>query len=120
MYQKFGDRLRALRLEKHMSQEEFAALLGTSKQVISRYETNQRTPKITITNKYAKILNVSLNYLLGETDEQKNKPSIEVESLSKKERKLLAAFREMTVAEQEMLLRVAAVKETEIRKEDNQ
>lgn len=66
MEQKFGDRLKAIRLERHMSQDEFAALLGTSKQVISRYETNQRTPKITVANKYAEILNIPLNALLGD------------------------------------------------------
>ena len=69
MEQKFGDRLKAIRLEKHMSQEEFASLLGTSKQVISRYETNQRTPKITVANKYASILNIPLNALLEDDSE---------------------------------------------------
>lgn len=64
--QKFGDRLKAIRIARNMSQEDFAELLGTSKQVISRYETNQRTPKITIANKYAEILQVSLNSLLGD------------------------------------------------------
>ena len=64
--QKFGDRIKRIRTERKMSQEEFANLLGTSKQVISRYETNQRTPKITVANKYAKMLGVSLNWLLGE------------------------------------------------------
>ena len=66
MNQKFGDRLKQIRLDRNMSQEEFAALLGTSKQVISRYETNQRTPKITVANEYAEKLGVPLNALLGE------------------------------------------------------
>ena len=38
----FGDRLREIRKERNMSQDEFAQLLGTSKQVLSRYETGQR------------------------------------------------------------------------------
>lgn len=65
----FGNRLKALRCERGMSQEELAQLLGTSKQVISRYETNQRTPKITVVNEYAIKLNVPLAYLLGESSE---------------------------------------------------
>ena len=40
-YVSFGDRLRAIRKEKGMSQDEFAKLLGTSKQVLSRYEIGQ-------------------------------------------------------------------------------
>lgn len=68
MNQTFGDRLKQIRLDRNMSQEEFALLLGTSKQVISRYETNQRTPKITVANEYAEKLGVPLNLLLGEED----------------------------------------------------
>lgn len=68
MNQTFGDRLKQIRLERNMSQEEFASLLGTSKQVISRYETNQRTPKITVANEYSEKLGVPLNFLLGKGD----------------------------------------------------
>lgn len=61
----FGDILKSIRLQRGMSQEELATLLGTTKQVISRYETNQRTPKITVANEYAQRLGVSLDALLG-------------------------------------------------------
>lgn len=61
----FGGRLRQLRIDRDMSQEEMGKLLGTSKQVISRYENGLRTPKITIANQYATQLGVSLSYLLG-------------------------------------------------------
>ncbi len=62
---KFGDQLRKLRLERGMSQEDMAALLGTSKQVISRYETGQRSPKITVASAYAEKLGVPLSDLEG-------------------------------------------------------
>jgi len=61
----FGDKLKKIRIERNMSQEELGELLGTSKQVISRYETNQRTPKITIVEEYAKRLNIPLDYLIN-------------------------------------------------------
>jgi hypothetical protein len=38
--------------------------------VLSRYETNQRAPKITIAKNYADKLNVSLDYMLGDTAEE--------------------------------------------------
>ena len=66
----FGDRLRELRRQKGMTQDEFAALLGSSKQVLSRYETNQRAPKITIVRQYAEKLNVSIDYLLGDSEDE--------------------------------------------------
>ena len=66
----FGERLRELRLDKGMTQEEFAALLGSTKQVLSRYETNQRSPKITLVQQYADKLNVSVDYLLGDSEDE--------------------------------------------------
>ena len=64
---KFGDKIKQLRLRKNMTQEEFADLLGTSKQVISRYETNQRTPKITVAKDYADRLGIPVDFLLDDT-----------------------------------------------------
>ena len=69
-YASFGDRLRAIRKEKGMSQDEFAQMLGTSKQVLSRYEIGQRIPKITQAQEYAKRLNVSADYLMGDSAEE--------------------------------------------------
>ena len=69
-YVSFGERLRAIRKEKGMSQDEFANLLGTSKQVLSRYETGQRIPKITQVQLYASRLNVSADYLMGDSAEE--------------------------------------------------
>lgn len=63
---KFGDRLRQIRKQRGLTQEELAKLLDTSKQVISRYENGQRSPKITTVNEYAKMLGLSLDYMLGE------------------------------------------------------
>lgn len=66
----FGKQLRALRIARGMSQEEMAALLGTSKQVISRYENNLRSPKMSVASEYARILGVSLSTLGGESVDQ--------------------------------------------------
>ena len=67
MGKNFGDKLKCIRLERKLSQEDLATILNTSKQVISRYETNQRTPKITIAKDYADKLNVPLNYLIDDS-----------------------------------------------------
>ena len=37
-YTTFGKRLRHIRKERKMTQDDFAKLLGTSKQILSRYE----------------------------------------------------------------------------------
>lgn len=64
----FGERLRELRKEKGLSQDEFAKMLGTSKQILSRYELGQRSPKIEQVSKYAEKLKVSVDYLLGDSE----------------------------------------------------
>lgn len=61
----FGKRLKALRIERDMSQEEMAKLLGTTKQVISNYETGKRSPKVSVAIAYAKILGVGIEELSG-------------------------------------------------------
>ena len=66
----FGDRLRQIRKEQGLSQEELAKMLGTSKQVLSRYETNQRAPKISIAAAYAQKLKVSLDFMMGDSKEE--------------------------------------------------
>lgn len=64
----FAEKLRLIRQQKDMSLQEFADLLGTSKQVLHRYEHGDNTPKITTVQKFAEILDVPLEYLTG--DEQ--------------------------------------------------
>ena len=64
----FGERLRELRKGKGLSQDEFAKMLGTSKQILSRYELGQRSPKIEQVSKYAEKLKVSVDYLLGDSE----------------------------------------------------
>ena len=66
----FGERLREIRKEKGLTQDALAQLLGTSKQVLSRYETGQRSPKISQVQEYAKKLGVSAEYLMEESAEE--------------------------------------------------
>jgi DNA-binding XRE family transcriptional regulator len=66
----FGERLRQIRKEQGLSLEELAKVLGTSKQVLSRYETNQRAPKVSVAADFAKKLGVSLDYMMGDAKEE--------------------------------------------------
>lgn len=69
-YTTFGKRLREIRMERKLTQSEFAKFLGTSKQILSRYELEQRSPKIDQVKKYAEKLKVSVDYLLGDTESE--------------------------------------------------
>ena len=69
-YVDFGTRIRQLRLEMGLSQAELAEKLGLSKQILSPYEGGKRSPKIDQVRKYAGILKVSVDYLLGDSSEE--------------------------------------------------
>lgn len=63
---RFSENLRRIRFERHMTQEEFATLLGTTKQNISRYESGAVSPKITTAQIIADKLGISLSELNGD------------------------------------------------------
>ena len=65
-------RLRTVRKEKKLTQEDIAKLLNTRKQTISNYETGYSSPSNEMLKNIANILNVSTDYLLGRT-EKKNR-----------------------------------------------
>jgi len=67
-YTTFGKRLRQIRKEMGLTQDEFADILGASKQILSRYELEQRSPRIEQVRKYAERLQVSVDYLLGDEE----------------------------------------------------
>lgn len=59
----FGDKLKKYREEHGISQEQLGATLGTSKQVISRYEKGQRSPQLDTVQSYARKLGLPVVYL---------------------------------------------------------
>ncbi len=64
----FAERLKALRTEKELSQRELASIIGVGKSTISQYESLERSPQIEQLYKLSKFFNVSVSYLIGETD----------------------------------------------------
>ncbi|QMU65478.1 MAG: helix-turn-helix domain-containing protein [Flavobacteriaceae bacterium] len=63
----FGYRLKVVREEKNLKREDVAKKIGTSAAIIGRYERNERTPSIDIAKNIAQALEVSLDYLVGDT-----------------------------------------------------
>lgn len=64
----FGEILRTLRLEKGLTQDEVASHFGLHKTRISQYELNKRQADDDMKKRLAKFFNVSLDYLMGNTD----------------------------------------------------
>lgn len=66
----FGQRLRMLRTEKNMTQEELGKLMNVGKASVSLYEKNERTPDQQTLMKTADYFDVSVDYLLGRSNER--------------------------------------------------
>ena len=65
-----GIRLKELRNEKKLNQDELANILGISPSAVGMYERNQREPDDEMKFKIANFFNVSVAYLMGETDKR--------------------------------------------------
>lgn len=69
----FGERIYRLRKEKNLTQAQLAEILGVSNKTVSRWETGEGFPEITILKRLATTLGVSVDELLSDenkSDEQ--------------------------------------------------
>ena len=87
------NRIKELRKERDMTQEELGELLGVKRATVSKYENDQMAPSIDVLKKLSEIFSVSINYILGyklysdSTSEKFNKSLI----LTDKEAKVVEA-----------------------------
>ena len=79
----FGENLKTLRKQKGFSQEELATRLHVVRQTISKWEKNLSVPDADTLIRLAKILEVSVNELLGAKIENENTASDVAEQLSR-------------------------------------
>ncbi|MBK8152557.1 MAG: helix-turn-helix transcriptional regulator [Saprospiraceae bacterium] len=104
----FGKRLSEVRKTKKLSQDELAKMLDVHGAVIGRYERDEVKPSIEVAASIADALEVSLDYLVGNTDLllEKNilKRITDIQRLTKDDRNtvfaLLDAFLRDTKAKQ--------------------
>lgn len=68
----FAERLKALRKERGLTQDALAQILGISRSAVSCYEASrQNIPDPAILGKLADYFGVSIDYLLGHTDDRR-------------------------------------------------
>ena len=66
----FGDKLRALRMEKKLTQNDLAARLGIVGTTVSSYEKSKQYPSVEVLIQLCQIFDVSADYLLGLSDDK--------------------------------------------------
>lgn len=65
----FGKKLAECRKVKKLSQSELARSLNTNHSIIGKYERDEVKPSIDVVKKLAEMLNTTVAYLLGETED---------------------------------------------------
>ena len=83
----FGKKLKELRKQSGMTQQQLADKLGITKSVVSYYELSERTPSPEVLKDLALIFRVSADYLLG----IERSKTIDVSDLSDEDINLLLA-----------------------------
>ena len=100
-------KLKEIREELGISQKELAEKMQVSPTNIYNYETGRTEPSIEVLLKLSKILNTSVDYLIGNEDDFRNiviSGSEKKETLSLKEQRLLKAFNKLSDPEKEKLI----------------
>jgi transcriptional regulator with XRE-family HTH domain len=91
----FGDQLKKLRNERGLRQEDIGKAVHVGKSTVSQWESNIHVPDLETVTKIANYLNVSIDYLLGQTNDPRP-----VDDIKKaKEPDLDAPLRQKSLAE---------------------
>ena len=79
-----SDNMLLIRKKKDLSQTELGRMIGTSGDVIGRYERGDIIPSVEVVSKIADALEVSVDYLLGKTTLELDKQAVRrLEDISK-------------------------------------
>jgi transcriptional regulator with XRE-family HTH domain len=86
----FGERITSLRKRKGVSQSELGKQVGTSGDIIGKYERNEVKPSVEVAAKIAEVLEVSMDFLIGKIDVEIDKNTLkrlqDIEALPQEDR----------------------------------
>lgn len=100
----FGDTLKKLRIEKDLTQDEFAQKLSLAKSTISLYETGKREPDYKTIKIIAEFFGVTVDYLLGFSNEKTGKADLKIQTIDGRTLEGFEIFAELTKEEQKQVL----------------
>lgn len=66
----FGKKLRECREAKNFSQAELARQISSHHSIVGKYERDEVKPTIDVVKKLAEVLDTTVGYLLGETEDR--------------------------------------------------
>ena len=96
-----GGHIMLLRKQKGLSQAALGKQIGTSGDIIGRYERNIMTPSIDVIMKISDTIGVSIDYLVGKTNLELDKTTIkrleEISTLSEENKSFLFRMIDMAL-----------------------
>lgn len=103
---KFSERLKELRTERGLTQENLSKALNYTQSNICEWERGTVEPKLSAIISMAKYFQVSVDFLLGISDEFETPLSASMEIL-RDDNEVLELFHEMSVGQKKMLIAYA-------------
>ncbi len=95
-YENLGGKMKELRIQKKLTQAEVATSLGVTPGYISNVENNRTAMSLRILVYYAKLLNISLDSLVGKIDSEYRASALD--------REIMDELAEITTEDKEKLL----------------
>ena len=87
----FSQRLKQLRLDKHLTQSQVAGGVGVTASMISSYETDIRLPSFEVMVRLADLFGVTVDYLLG----RETRRMLDISALSDEEAAVVCGMVEL-------------------------
>ena len=91
--------LRKLRMNKGISQQRLAEVIGTSQQSINKYENHNVQPDLQTLIRFADFFHVSVDYLIGYSDIPARLDSMDEGTETEDEARTLTLYRQLTPQE---------------------
>lgn len=101
------NRIKQLRLEKNILQSELADILKVRQNTISHWETGRNEPDKQALLAMSKYFDVSIDYILGNSDLKKAPTQDEIDALTDVQKEIIALMDKMSPEQQDELLRQA-------------
>ena len=89
-------RIRDLRIENGLTQKQLAEIIHSTDKNVWAYENGVASPPIDVLTAYANYFGVSIDYLVGRTDDLGAVIAPSADNYTPEEQKLIADYRELT------------------------
>ena len=99
----FNERVTLARENKGLTRVELGNLIGVSNNMIGKYERAEITPPLEVATKIAEVLDCSLDYLVGLTEENPGKSQ---DSIPGRLKPILTKFEQLSPADRTLIVSV--------------